>query len=216
VQRFLKGCTDASSPSSASFTIYESQAPQSTYVSGDFHSDYSSDDLLRAASERFGPGSRRQWCEGAREEYCWDWQVDTDRVDSFVQFLSGSEPLPKHWIGPAELTVFFGFRWVEPRTKQLLPYQDPVLYSGVPHAPSDAQLGLSRLSYISLRAYFPFTAVDSHFLSFCDQIAPLLPTRLRAKHFRLCVPNKRGDGYVVKKLDPDLVVQIDRHLLREI
>ena len=73
-------------------------------------------------------------------------------------------------------------------------------------------ISLSRLSSISVDANFPFVAVDEHFLSYCDQIAPLPPARLPAKHFRLSVPNKRGDGYVKKKLDPDQISKIEHHI----
>ncbi len=223
VRRFPEGCTDTSSPTSASFTIFENQPHHSSALLTDFHSSYSSTDLLHAAENRFGPGSRRQWLfgpheeeateEGTKGEFCWDWEVNINQISLFVQFLSQSEPLAKHWIGPAELTVFFDFHWVEPRSKRLLPYQNPIYYSHESQADSRAMISLSRRSSISVHANFPFAAVDEHFLSYCDQIAPLLPARLPAKHFRLFVPNKRGDGYVTKKLDPDQVSKIERHFL---
>jgi hypothetical protein len=203
VRRFLDRCTDASAPATASFVIYESPVFQSTY---------SSADLLNATRDRFGRGLRRQWCSGAREEYCWEWRVDTDQVDSFVQFLSMSEPLPNYYVGPAQLTVSFDFRWVQPSSKELLPYQDPAFYSHQRQAQSHAVISLSRLSSVSLDAYLPFAAVDSDFLAFCDQIAPFLPARFPGKHFRFYEPNRRGNAYVAKKLDLDLVFEIDRHL----
>ena len=203
VRHFVPACTDASSPSSASFTVFESPASSESYCS---------DDLLRSATKRFGPSDRRQWCSGTREEYCWDWLVTPEKVDDFVKFLCDSQPLPKHYIGPAQLTVTYNSHWIDPISRQKLPFQETGHYLHDHQARSSATVWLSRLSSMSLDACFPFEWVDSEFLAFCRHLATAIPFKLRAKNFRLSVPNKNGTAYVAKKIDLDLQFEIDRSL----
>jgi hypothetical protein len=201
--KFFAHCAANVTTNGGTLTVFENSPTEP---------DYSSEKLVTAAATAFGDGARRQWCSGAREAFCWEWKLPIEKLNTAINFLSANEPLPKYYIGPAQLTIFYDFVWKNLKTGEPLPYQAPSFYTHKVLGSSGFGIFLDRNSCVSFDARFPFEDVNSDFLNYLRDVAEFIPIQLRPKNFRLSIPNKAGTENVWRKIAPEKLAMIEQIL----
>jgi hypothetical protein len=200
VARFLRRCTTArpDRPQELKLTIYE--------PTGDDAREWLVP-TLAAVDRQFGPGERRAWATGVDELYLREWELDPASLLSARQFLTDGEPWPRTAVGPVEVMIGYSFRWLDLRTGDPLPGQEPAQRAMAGQAESCLLLGLGRQSWLLLLARFPFAAPNADFIAYVEQVAPFLPVRLSPGRFRHWVPTSRPSrtGYAVSRIDAGLL-----------
>lgn len=187
VSAFLESCTDAlpSRPTSLRLALYESDGPAAAEW------------LLPAgeqATTHFGPGVRRAWTTGARQDYRVEWDLAPDSLHQALALLAGWEPMPKTDFGPAALTIGYRFRWVELATRVVLPGQRVDQRAHPLQAESDLLVTLGNRSSAILNARLPFTEPSPQFVAYLKGLLPRLPIKLNPARLRHWVPTKKGGG----------------------
>jgi hypothetical protein len=197
VSAFLETCTDAlpSRPSSLQLALYESGGASNAA-------------WLRHATVQtglaFGPGVRRAWTSGAREDYLIEWRLAMEALPRALALLTAWEPLPAADFGPADLTIGFRFRWIRPETRTVLAGQDADLRAHPTQADSDLSVTLGRRSSAIRNARFPFEQPGPEFVAYLQGVLPRLPISLNPSRLRHWVPTKQGGGLGYRRCRLDL------------
>jgi hypothetical protein len=202
VQRFLQSCTDADPdrPFLPTLTIFEPASPaQAQWY----------DQAVLIAEDRFGRGQRRVWAQEVRADfsvrsrkYCVEWRLAPEQASDARSYLIAAEPWPRSEVGPAQLSLSYTFRLLDPETRAVLPGQAAEFRAHSVQATSDLTVVLQRLSWATMNARFPFPEADDEFLAYVARIAPMTPVPLLSNKFRHWVPTKRPSylGYVRRKV----------------
>lgn len=197
IARFLTTCTDAdlTAPAWPKLTLYEpaSSDPSEWFVP-----------TLAAVQETFGPGRRRAWTAGVREDYCHEWNLTPADATRARRLLESGDPWPRMNIGPLDLWLSFSFRWTDTQSGSVLPGQEPERRAHPPQATSGLLLTLSSTSSVNLDGRFPFAEPSQAFVEYVARVAPFLPFPMLATRFRHWIPTRRPSqlGYTVRRIDP--------------
>jgi hypothetical protein len=212
VSAFLRSCTNAdpNRPGSVTLTVFEPSP-------GDPAEWY--DRAVHAAEARFGRGERQAWLQGVREDfsvnsraYCVEWRLASQQGGEARSYLTEGGPWPRTKYGPVKLTLSYTFRWIDPRTRGVLPGQGAEARAHPTQAPSDLILGLAKRSWAILDGRFPFAAPDDAFIAYVGLVAPLAPVPLLPNRFRHWIPTKQYSnlGYKRRKVDGRLLGNVLR------
>jgi hypothetical protein len=204
---FLRGCIDADpdQPDSVELTLYEPSH-------GDPAEWY--EQAVQAAEHRFGRGERRAWLQDIQKDqslrsrrYCVDWRLPSQRCIEARSYLTEHSPWPRTKDGPVALTLSYRFRWVDPRSRAVLPGQVAEARAHPSQATSHLLLFLAERSSAILEARFPFAAADDAFAAYVGFVAPFAPVPLLPNRFRHWIPTKQPSdlGYKMRKVDGRLL-----------
>jgi len=196
VNSFLSKCTDANQPSSIEFLVYEAGAGKPIKQASL---------IIKKAQWVFGKGERsaiaESWPDGKElAQGLHRWELKITELESALDFLIKGQPWPNYALGPVELIIGYDFRWIDPDTKQPLPYQDKHLLISPWSADSGLILWLSRNSRISIDGRFLFQKADKSFWKYVNLIEQYFPCRFERKYLRLASSNKKGTDYVFRRI----------------
>lgn len=200
VAAFLDSCTDSQplQPRSLDFYLFESGGPAAARWRLS---------ALEQARARFGSGTRHAWATGAREEYRVQWCLEPAQLEQALALLTSWEPMPVAEIGPAELNVYFRFRWIDLETRAVLPGQREDQRAHPSQAESSLTVSLGARSSAILNARLPFQGPNPEFVAYMRALAPLLPIKLNTARLRHWIPTRKGDGLGYRRLR--LAVKLD-------
>ncbi len=119
------------------------------------------------------------------------WRLKKEKFIDAVDILINGDPWPKQELGPIELTFHYKFDLTDSKTKKALEGQT---------TKSDIIFWLTRNSVCSPTLNFPFRQPDKDFWDYVKEIEPYLPFKFDPKNLRLVTRNKKGTGYVWRKL----------------
>jgi hypothetical protein len=193
VAAFLESCTDRQPlrPLSLDLDLLESGGPAAAKWRLA---------ALEQASARFGSGTRRAWATGAREEYKVEWRLEPAQLGQALALLTSWEPMPKAEIGPADLRIYFRFRWIDLETRTVLPGQREDQRAHPSQAESDLMVSLGARSSAILNARLPFQGPNPNFVAYVRALVPLVPFRLNTARLRHWIPTRKGDGLGYRRL----------------
>ena len=97
--------------------------------------------------------------------------------------------------------MHYYFRWIDPRTRELLPFQEPQDFGASCKPQSWLHVTLQPNSHAFLIWNFPFEHPDADFHRYLDFVRRMAPVEMPDRHFRLMVPNKKGTDYVARKIN---------------
>jgi hypothetical protein len=197
VAQFLKECTDFDQPEQIVLELLEHSSVTASF--------------LHAVRQRFEHGftllrSRRIGnCVGHQ------WLVPPEQMESTLEFAKGLGPLPRAPLpGLSALSIYatMTFRFVDPATREVLPFQDPSDYlnqdarfAGHPLC-LGSSLASARLSERSTLAVFfslPFLDPNPDFLRYLEFLASRAPFKFSGQHWKIWNLNKKNSGYVPRK-----------------
>ncbi len=199
VQNFLDHCTDRGGDvSDATLTVYEPTRHTPP--------DFDPEPILAEVRSAFGPGQRleaaRMFPDTGYVEYKHEWRIPPAQFERALAILERVPRWSTKYFGPVDLSIAYEFYLRDPRTGEVLPNQGPEFTVGNWRPWSQVFLFLSNAPSASFDLRFPFEEPNSQFLDYLAAIRPYLPIKIAWNRFRLLVPNKRGTGYVARKIDP--------------
>jgi hypothetical protein len=121
------------------------------------------------------------------------WRLKKENFKSIVDLLIEGDPWPvqEKGLGPVELIAFYKFYLKDTKTKEILPGQT---------FESTILIWLTRNSFCTPTLNFPFAQPDNDFWNYIKTVEPYLPFKLETKNLRWVKKNKKGTGYVSRKL----------------
>jgi hypothetical protein len=175
---------------------------------------YTGDDIPQAWSsalisqlERAPSLSNRGWLsEGPyRVEY---WLADHPMA-KILSILQEAKPPFRSKLYPCAVTLDIKFRLIDPRTGNLLAYQEPAYYGDCRPSPSFSEIfgssraliQLSERTIIYLFLSIPFSTDDPALTDYVSVLQDNLPFKMSPKSWRLWKPSRGGRKYSSSRLE---------------
>lgn len=199
-ESFLEQCTDYQFPYEIIIELLEGGGLPSDFVlplKQRFSARFAS-----VRSRRLGP-----------DVVGYQWSVAYDNLPGLVEELESLQPYPEFFLSPLSLNITCKFRFTDPRTGEALPFQDPADYGN--HSvgfrwllgESMAYARLSTNSTLSVLLSLPFEKADSEFASYVQFLGKNAPFKFSEKHWKIWTINKKGTGYVERKIQGLQILQ---------
>ena len=194
---FLKHCATPTTPNGVRLVAY-------------LPTDSDDNEVLERVARQtvvdFGEPSRRQdggttWPSGRSVKGGHlEFDLEPERVESVVQYLSDREPWPSATLGPVELHFNVTFQWVDVDTGRLLSNQQHGHRTRDGKLWSSLLVSFGRRQFVQPELWFPFPEGSPALTDYLSAVAPYLPFELHERHFRAAIPKIEGDGYYFRKL----------------
>jgi hypothetical protein len=192
---FLADCAEQDTSPSLSLAIYD-----------DGTSPVLVDELIADAADLHGDAVRRNFVSGVRSADVVSWSITPSQVDGALAWLTRQPTLASVLLGPiAGLNIEAVFRLKDPRTGEVLPFQDRALYGNQPFG--RAGLGrsafysrLSDHSTCSIDLCLPFEQVSEDVREYVAAVASRLPFALSSRHWTRLHLNAAGTRYVGRRV----------------
>ena len=172
--------------------------------------------LVESAVAQFGqPNHLRYIKSRSHATWRWSWASPTPEfTNEIVQFVSDNQKHPKvRYLAygdespspqPLDVTLhFWKVRWVEPKTHQLLPFQDSAFIAEEFRETSKVMVTLNASPSVILDLNMPFESVEPNFIRWHDEVSEALGKAIPTSRLRLAIPTKRGDSVKLRKLNFD-------------
>lgn len=134
------------------------------------------------------------------------WSATTADLTLLLQDLDAVRSFPDARLAPLTLNLTAEFRFVDPHTRTILPFQGPSHYLGQA-AGSGRVLGasyafarLAKRSTVSVFFSLPFAELNTTCRAYVDFLAQHVPFRLSDRGWKIWALNKRGTRYVGRRL----------------
>ncbi|MGE0443037.1 MAG: hypothetical protein AB7N65_25030 [Vicinamibacterales bacterium] len=199
IERFLVGCASVRGPFDVRLVV---QRPTEW-------DDASS--LLAIADEtisRFGEpavtvGGGTSFPSGAPIEGGYrEWHGDASAWSAFLDFVARRAPWPKSVIGPVSARARYHFMWRDPDSLSAVPEQLAGHLTPDGRLESELAIFIERRSFVQPELWFPFRSDSTRLADLVRVVvAPSIPFKLAARHFRAAVPKLDQSGYQFRRFD---------------
>jgi len=199
VVHFLKSCTDFDSPEQIILELLEHPSIPRNF--------------LQSVRHRFGEGYTFARSRVVGNCMGHQWLIAPEQLNSTLEYVDSFELLPKLPLaGVSPLTIYptMKFRFVDPASRELLPFQNPsdylnqdAAYAGhkVYLGSSMASAGLSKRSTLSVFFSLPFLDVSAEFFRYAEFLTRHAPFKFSEKQWKIWKLNGTGSTYVPRKMD---------------
>jgi len=193
IEQFLRRCTDFERPREVILELLEGAAARGAVVMP----------LKRRFSEQFPMVRSRR--VGAAVGY--QWSAATTDLTVLLQDLDAVRlVLPDVAIAPLTLNVAAEYHFIDPHTREVLPFQGAAHYlgqdvgSGRFLGASYAFARLGTRSTVSVFFSLPFAEMSAACRAYTEFLAEHAPFRLSDRRWKIWALNKRGTRYVGRRL----------------
>jgi hypothetical protein len=149
--------------------------------------------LLSSFTDLFGKG-KRELCGRSPEKqfFHWIWTLPYEEIDKCIDWFDSHKRFPKEF--PPTIIVHYDFKWKENIFGK--PYNEIEFNNTL----NSISIYFSTTNSAIIYLNFPFEEVNDEFLAIREKILKLLPIELRENGFRLWLPTKSTDDYVMRKI----------------
>jgi len=119
-----------------------------------------------------------------KKQRLWSWTINENQLETAKAFLKKYENLPDNEYGPIILSSLWHFKFIDNKTKQILPDQNVIPTVDKRQHNSQLYLRLGKKSTMAVWFAFPFSLIDQDKKQYLDNLSKSLPFKLSEKHWR--------------------------------
>lgn len=192
IEHFLRRCSDFDRPQQIVIEVIEGGGAPAAFVTP----------LKRQFSRQFTKVRSRRIGAAVGHQ----WSADGADLVALLGEMEAVRPIPDVEFAPLTLNVTAAFRFVDPWTRELLPFQNPADYlrqdAGNRHllGASSAFARLSTRSTLSAFFSLPFPESSAECLAYVEFLREHAPVQLSDRHWTAWTLNMRGTRYTGRRL----------------